>query len=220
LRLYNTVNTDNMSLFPRSFYDEDLSFAPIFRFIDAFDNHAKASGRGERDSVMRSTFNPKFDVVETKTAYELHGEIPGVDRKDVSIEFTEPQTLVIRGRVERSYTTGTPPAGFVEDAQMSGAITEGGEKEKKPTEEHKATVSDEAAEQAKERGEVQQQQQQRPAAHGKYWCQERSIGEFHRTFSFPARINEGAVTANLDNGVLHVTIPKQEKRHARRIELS
>lgn len=235
----NLSNHDNkMALFARDFYDDDMSFAPVFRFIDAFDNwNTRANtnrpqGQG-RSSVLRAaSFNPKFDVVETKDSYELHGEIPGVERKDISIEFTEPQMIVIHGRVERKYTSGTPPAGLVEGQKAAGAMTEGGESVTPPTESHKATVTDEEAEEAeaaKERGSTDNNKQQqvaktnghnKPAHHGKFWCQERSVGEFHRTFSFPVPVDEANVKASLDNGILHLSIPKQEKRASRRVEIS
>jgi len=46
-------------------------------------------------------FKPRFDVLETQTAYELQGELPGIERENLVIEFADPQTLVVRGRVER-----------------------------------------------------------------------------------------------------------------------
>ncbi|KAL8370923.1 hypothetical protein RB595_000995 [Gaeumannomyces hyphopodioides] len=221
-------NTNNMSLFARNLYNnDDVSFAPFFRFIDAFDNH-QSHKRGGQSSVFRASFNPKFDVVETKEAYELHGEIPGAERKDISIEFTEPQTIVIHGRVERQRTEGNPPAGLVEGSgDSTAAITEGGEKTpaSPSSESHRATVTDEETEAAKERGEAQSavaagnadQKQQAPKH--KYWFQERSVGEFHRSFSFPVPVDEEAVKASLNNGVLRVTVPKQEKRSNRRIDI-
>jgi HSP20 family protein len=72
------------------------------------------------------TFIPKFDVKEIAQAYELHGKLPGIEQKDVEIEFTDQQTLIIKGRTKRSYTKGTPPAGFIK-GEVSGAITEGSE---------------------------------------------------------------------------------------------
>jgi len=48
-----------------------------------------------------STFTPRFDVRETANAYVLHGDLAGLQRENVRIEFVDPQTLVIRGRVER-----------------------------------------------------------------------------------------------------------------------
>jgi hypothetical protein len=128
---------------------------------------------------------------------------------------------VIRGRVERQYTSSTPPAGLVEGGpQASGAITAEGE----PHPSHKATVEDEGAEKkngekqvAKKEGE-QQQQPQQPAE--KFWVSERSIGEFSRTFSFPGRIDQEGVSANLTNGLLSITVPKAKKHESRRIAVN
>ena len=215
-----------MAFFPRSYLSPDTSFTPLFRLLDDFDNYSREvqgqEGRnGRRNNNAVRTFNPRFDVRETENAYELHGELPGIERDNVQIEFTEPQTIVIRGRVERSYTAGTPPAGLVGDTKMSGAITEGGEKES-----HHASVSDEADETAKEKGastelqhtgEKQGEAQAQPAE--KYWVSERSIGEFSRTFSFPTRVDQEAVSASLNNGILNITVPKAKKHESRRINI-
>ncbi|KAK0743000.1 HSP20-like chaperone [Schizothecium vesticola] len=50
-----------------------------------------------------STFTPRFDVRETANAYVLHGDLAGLQRDNVRVDFVDPQTLVIRGRVERVY---------------------------------------------------------------------------------------------------------------------
>lgn len=214
-----------MALFQRSFYGEDPSFTNLFRLLDDFENYSREvnnaapNGKGAGRGLRHRTFSPKFDVRETEGAYELHGELPGIDRKDIQIEFTEPQTLVIRGRVERNYSSGTPPAGLVENNSNSGAITEGGENS------HKATVSDEETEVAKESGqskavEPSKKKEDAPQRQERFWHQERSIGEFHRTFTFPSRIDDSAVSANLNNGILHISVPKAVKRESRRVAIN
>lgn len=219
-----------MAFFPRSYLSPETSFTPLFRLLDDFDSYSrevqgKEGSSGRRGQHAVRTFNPRFDVRETENTYELHGELPGIERDNVQIEFTEPQTIVVRGRVERTYTSGTPPAGLVEDAQVSGAITEADEKDK---ESHHASVSDEADEAAKENGsssELQKagEKQAAPAAPAqpaeKYWVSERSIGEFSRTFSFPTRVDQDAVSASLNNGILNVTVPKAKKHESRRINI-
>ncbi|TPX17479.1 uncharacterized protein E0L32_003122 [Thyridium curvatum] len=224
-----TTTPATMSLFQRFPYAEDASFTPLFRLLDDFDTYSRAGGRTGGASGSRSaapSFSPKFDVRETENTYELHGELPGIDRKDVSIEFTEPQTIVVRGRVERNYTSGTPPAGLVEGAapQASGALPAASESH------HHASVSDEETEAAREKGVVsakktekehaqqKQQQQQQPAE--RYWHQERSIGEFQRAFSFPTRVNEAGVSASLKDGILHVSVPKAIKHEKRSIAIN
>jgi HSP20 family molecular chaperone IbpA len=212
-----------MALFQRAYAGEDPSFTNLFRLLDDFDSYSReVQGvplRGQGRRHLRRAFNPKFDVRETENAYELHGELPGIERENVSIEFTEPQTLVISGRVERNYSSGTPPTGALEDTPVRGRITEEGENS------HKASVADEEAEAAKERGtptpatDTQTPKTEAAQPKEKFWHQERSIGEFHRTFNFPARIDESGVSANLKNGILHVTIPKATTRESRRITI-
>lgn len=206
-----------MSLFPRSYFAPEASFTPLFRLLDDFDNYSREVG--DKSSSSRRalpSFSPRFDVKETETGYELHGELPGVDKENISIEFTEPQTLTISGRTERTYSSGTPPSGLVEGDNTS-AITDGGENHS-----HKATVSDEEAEMAKEKGDAvvksEQQQQQKPKE--KFWVSERSVGEFSRTFSFPAPVDQESVSANLNNGILSVTVPKAKKHEGKRIAVN
>src|SRR5204863_1682253 len=107
---------------------------PILKLLEEFDN---VRGSSRSSSSVRA-FQPKFDVTETKDAYDLHGELPGVDQKDIEIEFVDRSTIKISGHLERSYTKGTPPAGLIESGKQ-GQIT--GEQSKQ----HSATVEDEDA---------------------------------------------------------------------------
>ncbi|KAI5309487.1 hypothetical protein KEM55_003136 [Ascosphaera atra] len=50
-----------------------------------------------------TSFTPKFDVREKDDAYYLDGEMPGVEQKDVDIEFVDEQTLQIKGFMNRVY---------------------------------------------------------------------------------------------------------------------
>jgi HSP20 family molecular chaperone IbpA len=228
-----------MPFFHRIPYTAEPTFNDIFRLLN--DVETCAPKTRVRRVARYAPVNPSFDIRETETTFELHGEVPGVDRKDITIEFTEPQTLAIRGRVERNYTAGTPPAAAaaVQDTEMTGAITEKEvENEKSETASHNATVSDEDEEWALENGEDAPAAAaptetpatekaapaiEKPATQTKpkerYWHQERSVGEFHRTFTFNTRVDDSAVTANLANGILHVTVPKAVKHEARRINV-
>jgi HSP20 family protein len=48
---------------------------------------------------------------------------------------------------------------------------------------------------------------------------ERAFGSFSRSLTLPQGIDAEAVTANFENGVLEVRIPKPEERKPRRIEI-
>jgi HSP20 family molecular chaperone IbpA len=224
--------------------NDPRNFGGLFRFIDDWDKHfSQQNGRGSPGHSRQSrrqmqTFTPRFDVRETERAYELHGELPGVEKKDVNIEFSDLQTIVISGSVERTYTAGTPPTGLLGDNNnnaMSGAIAEDAHAddnlETHSNKSFQATVEDEKAEGAQgtttTTGEVakapkpetpaaEQQQQNKH----KYWVQERSVGSFSRTFSFSQRVDHDGVSASMDNGILTVVVPKAKKPESRRIAIN
>ena len=193
-----------MSLIPRTFISDDpaTSFAPLFRLLDDFDDYSRGTGGRKYRSHLK-TFTPKFDVKETAQAYELHGELPGIEQKDVEIEFTDQQTLTIKGRTERSFTKGTPPAGAIEEPEVSGAITGGGENDAQRT--HKDNTNTDEGNKESDH---------------KYWVSERSVGEFSRSFSFPTRVDEDQVKASMKNGILSIVVPKLKKAESRKITIS
>jgi HSP20 family molecular chaperone IbpA len=191
----------------------ERNFQPLFRLLDDFDRYVA----GSSSARTMPTFQPKFDVRESDAAFELHGELAGVERDNIHIEFTDSSTIMIRGRVERSYSAGTPI-----DTPVTGAITEAGEEKiekegsaekDKKTETDKSGHTDPAL-----KATVQDEATSKKAA--KYWLTERSIGEFTRTFTFPAPVEPSGVTANLKDGVLTVVIPKSKKHEACRIHVA
>eukprot|EP01065_Artemidia_motanka_P038787 TRINITY_DN47635_c0_g1_i1.p1 TRINITY_DN47635_c0_g1~~TRINITY_DN47635_c0_g1_i1.p1 ORF type:complete len:236 (+),score=5.25 TRINITY_DN47635_c0_g1_i1:90-710(+) len=206
-----------MSLFHRSAlspFVSEPSFTPLFRLLDDFDNY---SGAGRRGNNALKSFQPKFDVKEVENAYELHGELPGIDQKDVEIEFVDQQTINIRGRTERHYERGTRPTGHIEASTATGAITEG------ETSSHKATIEDDPAEPATppaEHSQVVKQQEEPKEPTSKYWVSERSVGEFSRTFSFPARVDQDQVKASMKDGILSILVPKAKKHESRKIAIN
>lgn len=54
-------------------------------------------------SQRESSFTPRFDLRELKDSYRLDGELPGVNQKDIDIEFTDSNTLSVKDYVEREY---------------------------------------------------------------------------------------------------------------------
>ena len=185
-----------MSFFPRFAAGE---FAPLFRLLDDYDVHRGSSNSGF--SSIRS-FAPKFDVREVKDAYQLDGEFPGIDQKDISIEFTDPHTIVIKGRTERQYESGTTPT-------LEGS-TQGRIEAPEDEEEHTTETAVE-----KSSADVPAKAQ----SQSKYWVSERSVGEFHRTFSFPTRVDQDAVKASLKNGILSVVVPKAAAPQSKKITI-
>lgn len=187
-----------MALFPRLDFSSD--FTPLFRLLDDYDVHRSSSTRPATRSVR--AFAPRFDVREVKEAYHLDGELPGINQKDIEIEFTDPQTLVIKGKVEREYNT-TNAEETAEKESTSGASTPSHQ----PTVEDEVEGKDSAAVVTKP--DTTTKQVSKPAAPDyKYWVSERSIGQFHRTFNFPERVDQDGVRASLKDGILSVVVPK------------
>lgn len=202
-----------MSLFPR-FTNE---FAPLFRLFDEYDRQAFRGLDRQLNQSIRS-FTPKFDVKETKENYELHGELPGIEQKAINIEWTDNNTLTISGRHEHSREEGQRPQGFIENSN--------GDEPQKKIENHQPTVEDEpaassdanntkVATQSGQQGVAKQDEQ----AKTKYWVSERSVGEFHRSFAFPARVDQDAVKASLKDGILSIVVPKAKAPVARKINI-
>ncbi|KAI1810544.1 HSP20-like chaperone [Poronia punctata] len=217
------------------YFGDPSTFNTLVRFIDDWDRHAKMSqtrggqqGQQQRQPSRSNsllTYTPRFDVMETPESFELHGELPGVDKNNVSIEFTEPQTIVIKGSSERTYSAGTKPGNLL-DTSMSGAITLESHDDEHASGSHQPTVEDDnegnestTVTHNRNKPESQEQQQQQQKPKGKYWVYEREIGSFQRTFSFSSRVDQDNVHAKLENGILHVTVPKAKKPESRRIAI-
>ncbi|PGH26574.1 hypothetical protein AJ80_01703 [Polytolypa hystricis UAMH7299] len=198
-------STNNMSLFPRVPTSE---FGSLFRLLEDYDQH-----REHRDSGQLANFAPKFDVREDKSAYILDGELPGIDQKDITIEFSDPHTLVIKGRSEREYTAGTPPKGLLGAGRTQGTI----EGSRQPRVEEEEGEEGKQPSAAKGAGAGKRKE---PAEEGsRYWVSERSVGEFQRSFNFPTRVNQDGVKANLKKGVLNIVVPKASAPSTKRITI-
>ncbi|KAH7383106.1 putative 30 kDa heat shock protein [Cadophora sp. MPI-SDFR-AT-0126] len=177
------------------------------------------------------SFTPRFDVTETNEAYELYGEVPGLEQADLDIQFQDAQTLVIKGKTERRLNVNTnaaasAPAAEVEQTAQADAETSSQKSG------YSATVEDDydeadtplvtpattsATPTAAEKGKQPESAGPSAAApetqspRARYWVAERKVGEFARSFTFEQRIEQDFVTAGLKNGVLNVVVPKSLK---------
>ena len=201
----------------------------VFRLLDTAtaDLFPPTSRRAPRRS-----FNPRFDVKEAGSSFQLQGELPGFEQKDLDIEFVDERTLVIKGRTTNETTTANAAAEGDSQQQKAVAADEAASDtaSEKSANYHKATVEDEyvdaGAESEKAPGvdEVSKPAEEtgkKAAAdvQPKYWVSERSVGEFERRFSFPGRVNHDEVKASLKNGILSIWVPKVVEREARRINI-
>ncbi|TVY15292.1 30 kDa heat shock protein [Lachnellula arida] len=194
-----------MPFFPQAYLSPE---AGLFQILSELDQPQ------QKTCVRRQTprtFTPRFDVTETTQAYELFGEVAGLEQQDLSLEFADAQSLIVKGKTERgpsSTQAQAPEATQPETTDASSeksrsATVEDAEYDEADT--PLATPASTAAETSSE----EQKQAQTPKP--KYWVAERRVGTFERSFSFSQRIDQDAVQASLHNGVLHVVVPKSQK---------
>ncbi|KAK0737252.1 HSP20-like chaperone [Apiosordaria backusii] len=243
-----------MSMFfaPAFCAPEEPNFMPLFRFLDEWEQAQQQQQPERKQQQQRpkkqqpqqqqqqqkprqkalpqaqpQRFQPAFDVREVEDAYELYADLPGVAKENISIEFPEPQTITISGKVERNYEQLF--------ASSPEPTSENPEEQPRPRSPYQATVEDDtedeydavtpvtsrpatptATEIAKQPAQQQAQQTSAPV---KYWLQERNVGEFSRTFQFPGRVDTDEVTAALENGILRIRVPKAKAYERRRITI-
>ncbi|KAJ4302465.1 hypothetical protein N0V88_002610 [Collariella sp. IMI 366227] len=174
-------------------------FSSLFRMLDDFERYTGHQLGSTQGSNSVETFSPKFDVTEQDKEYVLQGELPGVSPENVDVQFTDDQTLVVRGNVKHERTEGD--RALLEGPQETKKI-EGGEGGKK--------------EAAAAKGKESKEGESKP----RYWLRERSYGEFSRVFTFPAAVDQDKVKATFKDGILNVTVPKAEKRGGKKITIS
>ena len=162
-------------------------FAPLFSLLDNRDLHR--TNRGQFSSLR--SFSPRFDFRESDDAYYLDGELPGISQENIDIEFSDHQTLVIKGRSEREFHDS--------NANDTPQDQEGQECQDKTSDEKSVSVK-------------------RDNKYC-YWACERSVGEFHRAFSFPGRVDQNNVRASLKNGILSVVVPKDAVSGTKKITI-
>lgn len=240
-----------------SFGNSPVEFAPFFRMLDdyasttsrALDNFLTSSPTTSRHAAASRIWQPRFDVREIEDAYELRGELPGVESQDLNVEFTDANTLIIRGSLESGTTSGVPPSQRQDneqstvdtDFQTTPADTSDAasvHSDNSTSSYVKPSVEDEAEADARTTttsatagedkapsvettvtAQADQPIQRTEQSESRYWVSERRTGSFQRTFSFPGRINQEGVTASLKNGILDIVVPKQAAPEARRINV-
>lgn len=200
--------------------------APLFRLLDSTSADLVSSSRRH---APRS-FTPRFDVRELGASYELQGELPGIEQKDLEVEFVDEHTLVIRGKTTSETTTSNEAAKPTQAVAADEAATSDNASEKSANYQ-KPSVEDEyvdagaktptsPATPAADVTPAPETEKAEPAAPThKYWVSERSVGEFERRFNFPGKVDQDAVKASLKNGILNIVIPKVVAREARRINI-
>lgn len=171
-------------IFPEVFRDASRAFAAL---EDPFFNAA-------RRLPPNLGFRPLVDISETDKAYLVEAEVPGLKKEDLEIELTDDNTLVLKGKIERSKEIGAPPVAghsdetVIEHAQnqnqkSTDVVSTGGGRETAVTDPRQT-----------------------------WWSSERVLGSFQRVFTFPGKIDPANVQATYKDGILTVVVPKPERQ--------
>lgn len=200
-----------------AFVPRFTELSPLFHLLDEYEAHrtrptCRRSPRPSTTSTTTTppTFSPAFDVRELEDGYYLDGELPGVVQSNIDIEFSDPQTLVIKGRMEREYAEST--------TNNSNKDVKSAPRWRQPTVQNEDEYED-----AQSNTVTATTATTDPASNDHfpyhYWVSERSIGNFQRTFTFQTRVDQDAVRANLKNGILSVFVPKEAAPRTKKIRV-
>jgi len=206
-----------MPFFTQANYAPEADF---FSLLSALSEDTPKTCQPTRRQAPAQTYTPRFDVAETATAYELYGELPGLAESDLSIEFSDAQTIVIKGKTERATATNvaaaTTPEATTPALESDAHSDTGSEKSLHATVEDEYDAADApfatpASTVTAQNDNVEKPAEKKEEEKKKYWVVERKVGSFARTFSFSQRVEIDEVQASLKNGLLRVVVPKSQK---------
>ncbi|SCO88844.1 related to heat shock protein 30 [Fusarium oxysporum] len=183
--------------------------------------------------VNSRPWEPRFEAHETEDSFVLYGELPGMNKEHVTVEFPEPRKLVVSGKVER-FTESPKAAETTTEQTAPSPVIEPDNEDTRSRSSYQATVEDDVDddefevlshtseksktmsqpepetlnEKAQEKQPEQPEQPEEPRRSG-------YSKEFSRYFTFPTYINHDAVTADLKDGLLTIVVPKATPKSQR-----
>uniref|UniRef100_A0A1D1YRF5 Heat shock protein n=1 Tax=Anthurium amnicola TaxID=1678845 RepID=A0A1D1YRF5_9ARAE len=129
-------------------------------------------------------FRPSVDISENDKSYIVEAEVPGMKKEDLSVEFLDDGTLIMKGKIEQGSSSSSERMRTIDNTE--GTTTE-------------STGSDTDV--------VVASTVTKPT----FWTSERVKGHFQRSFQFPGKIDPESVKASYKDGLLSVIVPKVEK---------
>ena len=185
-----------------SLFERDPFFAGIAPILN-----------NELASFQRYNF-PRVDIKEGPKAYRLEAELPGFRKSDLSIDFLDPRTLRIAGKRHVNQSAMSE----ADDAAGNEAINEFPNtvdaKAPESTESVEPTTTDKAV------TEAQSKDVEAFEAEEDYQVVESDRDQeitFSRQWRLPESVDQDAVKASLDHGILSVVLPKLKAEAARKV---
>jgi len=183
---------------PWDIFERDPFFAGIAPFLN-----------NELTQFQRFNF-PRVDIKESPKAYRLEAEVPGFRKEDINIEFLDPRTLRISGKrhLARESAEGATQAegseAGSETVEAKQTSTEGSAGANSSTSAGEQEFKEVAPVEAEEGYEVMETERERDVS-------------FTRQWKLPEGVDQDAVKASLDHGILSVTLPKLKQEAARKV---
>ncbi|KAH8651330.1 HSP20-like chaperone [Xylariales sp. PMI_506] len=198
-----------MEFLPHSI-TSNSSFHPLFRFLEDFDRYRKQNSSSRQDGSQGSALRPVFDICEFPDSYELFGELPGVEKKDLTVELSNSDILLVQGLVNKPYARKVNSTSHEVNASSNVQV-------------HSLEkISPRTQNKSKNDAEVDIITSAFDDGGMSLLVHERRFGKFMRSFSFPEQVRAEGIGARLENGILHVHVPKatKDKTRIHRVDVS
>ncbi|KAM0396934.1 hypothetical protein HYE67_001681 [Fusarium culmorum] len=231
---------------PRTVYHTQAPLNPLYHLLRELDQSVQQPQQPQRRRqcqpqqksraqaecpayrVTTRPWEPRFEAHETEDSFVLYGELPGLNKENVTVEFPEPRKLVVSGKVER-FTDAPKPAETTTEQTAPAPAVESDNEDTQSRSSYQATVEDDVDDEfevlshtSQKSETVSQPQPETPSQKGQKGQkaavkqpeqpeEPRRAGytkEFSRYFTFPTYINHEAVTAELKDGLLTIIVPK------------
>ncbi|KAM0343543.1 hypothetical protein ACHAPU_008438 [Fusarium lateritium] len=227
--------------FPRTVYHVQPPVNPLYHLLRELDQSVQQPQRKHQCPAQQKSraqascptyrvsarpWEPRFETHETEDSFVVYGELPGLNKEHVTVEFPEPCKLVVSGKVER-FTDAPKAAETTTEQIVPTPAIESNNEDTRSRSSYQATVEDDAdgddfevlsytsdksetisqpepqtlSEKAKEKQTEESEQPEEPRRSG-------YRKEFSRYFTFPIYVNHEAVTAELKDGLLTIVVPK------------
>ncbi|KAI1016064.1 hypothetical protein LB504_009303 [Fusarium proliferatum] len=230
---------------PQTFYHIQAPQNPLFHLLRELDQSVQQPQRKRQCQPQQQSraqascpayrvnsrpWEPRFEAHETEDSFVLYGELPGMNKEHVTVEFPEPRKLVVSGKVER-FTEEPKPVETTTEQTAPTQVTDSDNEDTRSRSSYQATVEDDvdddefevlshtseksktvsqpAPENLSEKAQEKQPEQPEESRRSGY------SKEFSRYFTFPTYINHDAVTADLKDGLLTIVIPKAAPKSQR-----
>jgi len=193
---------------------------PFSMFDDFFSRDLTSFfGRDIQDMLQRNqgVAMPAVNIGENEQQFQIEVAAPGLRKEDFRINVMH-NILTISAQQENRFEEG-PSSQQQPTASNSGQQASSNQAEKQSTE-ATATQGSAAPEQSVTQGQPSSAMQSQPQ---RYTRREFSYTSFQRSFTLPESVNSEKISANYQNGILTVTVPKREEQRAslsRHIDIS